>query len=406
MYKEPPFTRRQVERLILRPTLRGIQQPTSVPSFSVNVFLGKSTTQTDKIPTKTENTFPHGSFSESASALVSETDRLATANEETSSMNFKMPVSCAFGRWVKGVLLHRLPKTALTGAIAQQSESFEAMRPVILNKAKRSAGRPPKHKPVTADSAHTLSKNLHSASASARRRILKPSDGAGKNGAAEYTNSVAYPLLPGATSLTGGQFLSARSIYSLLSEPTVRERAVLRIPSGLKVDCYFVVNIGAELTDYEKYKDNENCRKISDKLYDGTGSWNYYIDSSNNQLFTISDSGVFKWVKITRSNVSFDLRMHRATFRNSAPFDWEQPTERRICWFFNGKHSPAPGFVFVMYRGVSHNDITRHRKLCIRKALASTARSTNKVKEGAAISSEEEEAEDDDEKYEPATKRS
>ena len=84
--------------------------------------------------------------------------------------------------------------------------------------------------------------------------FFKHFEGAGRrNGAAESASFVAYPLLPGATALTGDRFLTAQSIFDLLSEPTVRERAVSAIPTGPKLNCYFVVNIGAELTDYEKY---------------------------------------------------------------------------------------------------------------------------------------------------------
>ena len=284
-------------------------------------------------------------FSEAAIALVNGTERLAARDTETSSINLNSLF--AVGRWVKGVLLHRLP---ISGDIAQQLESFKMMRSVSLNKSKQSGCRPleHKHKPMTAASPHSRDKNLHGTNSIASRQIRKQAGVSCANGAAQFTSSVSYPLLPGATALTGGQFMTPQDIFDLLSDSTVRERAVGTIPAGPKTNCFFVVNIGAELTDYKSYESGEIRRKIYERLRDGTVLWNRQ-KTDNSKCYSISDSGILKCV-----SSMFDLRMHTAKFCESVPVRGEQPAKRTICWFFNAERSPAPGFVVVSYLGTAH----------------------------------------------------
>ena len=338
-----------------------------------------------------ERNSPSG-LPEPPNASASVNGRTATVYMETSSMRIKSAVSSA-ARWVKGVQLTRLQlndamKTALNfNEIAQQLVSFE-------NKD-QSDGRPSEHKPVTADTAQTLPKSLHSASPSPARLILKPSNGAGENAAADFTSSVAYPLLPGATALTGGRFLSAQSIFDILSEPKMQERAVSAIPIGPKVNCYFLLNVGAELTDYDKYFDNR--QRIRDKLRDGIGS--RVLCNSNNICFTLSASGVLKYIDYYKPNKDslLDLRMHCFRFRNSEQLHCDQTATLRICWFFNAERSPAPGFIVVMYLGATHNGRPHKHSL---KAMTSTTSFINKVKEKTVKNFVDKETEKQDEKCE------
>ena len=189
---------------------------------------------------------------------------------------------------------------------------------------------------------------------------------ASKNAETESTRSVTYPLLPGATALSDCQFLSAQSIFDLLSKQEVRDRAVRAIPTGPKFNCFFVLNIGAELTDYQTLYD-DNRKRIGDKLRDGTGVWNYR-KFHNRYCYSVSDNGFLKFVK--DQNAPFDLRMHRAIFRDSTHVDGDQPAERMICWFFNAERSPAPGFVVAMYLGSPYVHRTHN---CSPKSFATLA---------------------------------
>ena len=350
----------------------------------------------------------------SPSAPVNGTGRPMNVDAETSSISPKSPTSSTtrsdqgarvFPSDSKAEQLRRfsidVKETASTEGIAQQSESFEAMLSLIQSKAKQSppstASRPQTHKLESVDSAHMLDDNLHSASTVARRRTLEHSEGVRENGAAESASSVAYPLLPGATALTGGQFLSARLIFELLSQPQVRAQAVSAIPTGPKVNCYFVVNIGAELTDYQKYF--ENRQKISDKLREST----FQLVNSSNHCFTVSRSGVLKYVDLKKNNIApFDLRMHCATFRNvqHVDGDGDHPAERRICWFFNAQLSPAPGFIVIMYHGVSH----QHTCIALKPSTQSTKRDVQE-KAPSCSKAEAEVNDDESDESQPVTKR-
>ena len=326
-------------------------------------------------------------------------------------MNPKSPVSSA-ARWVKGVQLCRLQlnddKTkAHTGQIpAHQSLSFEALRFLNQSTAKlnppntapQCSVRPQKHKPQTSANAHTFRNSLHSASSVARGQNFNICDLSGQNGEVMSTSSNAYPLLPGANALTGGRFLSAQSIFDLLSQPTVRERALRAVPTGPKVNCYFVVNIGAELTDYKTYKTVENLRTIRHKLRDGTGDW-YYRKVENRECYTVSDTGFLKLVSLRADkNAPFDLRIHRVNYRDSGHIDGHQFAERCDCWFFNAKLSPAPGFAVVMFIGPC---ISRFRTA---QVLTARPSSINKKKVASCSGNVDKEANESDESP-PASKR-
>ena len=66
-------------------------------------------------------------------------------------------------------------------------------------------------------------------------------------------------------------FLSTQAIFDILSSPDVVERSVHRIPTAPKSNCYFILNLGPELTDYDNIA--ANCMKVQDRLRDGTGGW-------------------------------------------------------------------------------------------------------------------------------------
>ena len=298
----------------------------------------EATRDNDDIPDNFERNFVERSSTSGCSPnnSTSLNGRTTTVNAEKSSMSIKSAVLSA-GRWVKGVNLIRLEltdamKTSLN-EIAQQSKSFETIPSPIQIKAQHFGGSPPEHKPVTADSANTIPKSLRTASATPRRRVLKHSYVAGENGAADSSSSVSYPLLPGAIELTGGRFLSPQSIFDVLSEPNVRERAVSAIPIGPKVNCYFILNIGVELTDFEKYFDNR--QRIRDKLRDEFCSRRLYL--SSNTCFTLSASGILKYIHYYKPNKDslLDLRMHTFNFRNPEHSLCEQTATLRVCWFFN-----------------------------------------------------------------------
>ena len=170
----------------------------------------------------------------------------------------------------------------------------------------------------------------------------------GENAETKSTNPVTNPLLPGASALTDRRFLSAQSIFNLLSQPNVRERAVTAIPTGPKVNCFFVLDIGAELTDYQTFKFDNIRKRIRGKLSDGTGVWEY-TSKDNRDCYTVSDTGVLKYVM--NKTAPFDLRMHRVISRQSIQVKGDQFAERFFCWFFNAERAPAPGLVVVCYRG-------------------------------------------------------
>ena len=65
--------------------------------------------------------------------------------------------------------------------------------------------------------------------------------------------------------------MSCQCIYDILSEIDVAERAVHRIPSAPKTNCYFILNIGKDLMDYDSSAVNK--LNIQDRLRDGTSAW-------------------------------------------------------------------------------------------------------------------------------------
>ena len=217
---------------------------------------------------------------------------------------------------------------------------------------------------------------------------------------AESSNSMANLLLPGASALYGRQFLSAQAIFDILSDPTDRERAVHTIPNGPKVNCYFIVNIGAKLTDYNTF--DENRLKIRFKLREGSGVWDYKTEDSD--CYTVSDSGVLKPVtkRFKNRNAHFDLRLHRSVSRQSGHFADEQPYERSICWFFNSERAPAPGFFVVSFLGAPHSLPTETHKRP-HESHASITRSTNNATEEEPTSSVE--VDEPDELPPPAKRR-
>ena len=77
--------------------------------------------------------------------------------------------------------------------------------------------------------------------------------------------------MPGATVLTGQHFMSCQAIFDIPSDCNVEQRAVERIPSAPKSNCYFILKLGRDLMDYDAASANK--LKIQDRLRDGTGGW-------------------------------------------------------------------------------------------------------------------------------------
>lgn len=156
-------------------------------------------------------------------------------------------------------------------------------------------------------------------------------------------------LQPGAFLLSGTQFMSTQAMFDILSRSDVANRAIQRIPSGPKSNCYFILHLGDELTDYTKLSSNR--LKIQDRLRDGTGGWDdTYV--SNACLFLV-ENGVLKSVVMNKKkNIIpslFHLRAHRGTYvsqNSSGP-----PSKKSVFWFWNSEHSPAPGMAIISYLG-------------------------------------------------------
>ena len=156
-------------------------------------------------------------------------------------------------------------------------------------------------------------------------------------------------LQPGAFLLSGTQFMSTQAQFDILSRSDVADRAIQRIPSSPKSNCYFILHLGEELTDYTKLSINR--LKIQDRLRDGTGGWDdTYV--SNACLFIV-ENGALKSVVINKKkNIipsTFHLRVHRGTYVSqgfSGP-----PSKKSVFWFWNSEHSPAPGMAIISYLG-------------------------------------------------------
>ena len=105
--------------------------------------------------------------------------------------------------------------------------------------------------------------------------------------------SLSQPCLQtGAFVLTGRIFMSAQAIYDILSSENVNKLSIQRIPSGPKSNCYFILNIGKELTDFDSASSNR--MKIQDRRRDGTGAWTD-ISTSNTCLYLVENE-ILKWV--------------------------------------------------------------------------------------------------------------
>ena len=125
-------------------------------------------------------------------------------------------------------------------------------------------------------------------------------------------HSASQDLLPGASVLTGLQFMSTQRIFDIFSELDVKDRAIHRIPTAPKSNCFFILNVEQELLDYEKSAKNK--LKIQDRLRDGTGAWDE-MSIFNHNFFKIE--GVLTWVRVNKLKgvqPPYDLRAHRATY--------------------------------------------------------------------------------------------
>ena len=153
-------------------------------------------------------------------------------------------------------------------------------------------------------------------------------------------------LLPGATILTGNRFFTAQTLFILLSSPDIANQAVLRIPSGPKSNCYFLLKMGADFMDYEKSRANK--ARIQDKIRDGTGAWD--VNTFNFDFYQVKDNilTTSKTRRYEHPRPHYDLRTHRATYSTkvSAPAEFSRNS---VFWFWNTPLSPSPGFAVISY---------------------------------------------------------
>ena len=324
-------------------------------------------------------------------------------NVETTSQLTKSPAASAANRAAAST-----PASALLGRGRQATLSSKTSAMSTESSSANAAGR------VTGSGGQVRSQQLNESSKTSFESLPLMQSNAERNPAtlacpgrdgktigAASTSCVVYPLLPGATALTGRKFLSAQSIFDLLSDPKVREGAVRTIPTGPKVNCFFVVNVGAELTDYQKRE--TNFIRIISKCFDGTVAWGFhdeYNRSCKMQRYIISNDGTLKRVDKLNNNTPFDLRLHSSTYREFEHVEGEQPAKRSICWFFNAERAPAPGFVVISY--LCSPSIQRPYKQS-GNAPASLTRSINNLRDNSASCWEDDNEDFDDSA--PATKR-
>ena len=128
----------------------------------------------------------------------------------------------------------------------------------------------------------------------------------------------------------------------------MKDRAIDRIPTAPKSNCFFILNVGQELLDYEKSAKNK--LKIQDRLRDGTGAWDE-MSISNHNFFKIE--GVLTWVRVSKLKSvqpPYDLRTDRATYYCTISSSSER-SRKSVFWFWNADQSPAPGLAIVAYLG-------------------------------------------------------
>ena len=145
--------------------------------------------------------------------------------------------------------------------------------------------------------------------------------------------------------------MSAQAIYDIFSSGDATEFAVQRIPSGPKSNCYFLLNLGQELSAYEAA--TAHRLKVQDRLRDGTGGWDDVF--TNNAAFFRVENGILKSVYVNKAkNILpiFDLRAHRATY--TASHSENIPSRKSVFWFWNSSASPCPGMALVAYLGPAY----------------------------------------------------
>lgn len=147
--------------------------------------------------------------------------------------------------------------------------------------------------------------------------------------------------------------MSAQAIYDIFSAGNIGELSIKRIPPGPKSNCYFILNMGRELTEYSMVRTNR--MKFQDRLRDGTGAWSDI--SVNNATYYLVENGVLKWVESNlKKNIKpiYNLRAHRATYTDKAA-NFQEPSKKSVFWFWNSPDSPAPGIAIVSYLGPAYS---------------------------------------------------
>ena len=142
-------------------------------------------------------------------------------------------------------------------------------------------------------------------------------------------------MLPGAYVLTGECVLSSQAIFDILSEPNVAARSLQRIPNGPKTNCYFILNLGTDFTDYANL--SLNNMKIQDRLRDGTGGWDD-ISLSNACYFAVKN-GILRSIKLNAKknlqNSHYDLKTHRVNYTSKGSHDIL--SRKCVFWFWDSE---------------------------------------------------------------------
>ena len=166
----------------------------------------------------------------------------------------------------------------------------------------------------------------------------------------EEITDLHLSLPKGARALLNKQAFNTQQLYELLSNSKIRIDAVKTIPSCKKENCYFIVNIGIALTEYDNY--NRNRLRLQDALKDNTGPWDHQ-SSTNVDRFKLSNDGTtLSWVPSSKKE--FDLRLHRANYMDKGTTDNDVSANKFVLWFFNAPFSPSPGYAVVGYFGSAY----------------------------------------------------
>ena len=162
-------------------------------------------------------------------------------------------------------------------------------------------------------SAYASSGSFKSVSSTAARKLHFDDDNCSEEQLLNNETSIEFPIsscFAGAFPLIGKKILSAKEIFQILLYTENLDKAVRRLPFAPKSNCFFILNMDPELTEYNTQENM--CRAIQDRLRDGTGAWRHR-SCNNSNLFLVED-GVIQWIGSTiRIRINYNLRAHRRT---------------------------------------------------------------------------------------------